>query len=75
MAQADRAPHSFKALQAQQYGDDVVRFCGIIHGSDTLCYGPSECGCGMLRRVKQRSFASGAHNLVSDLDATTMYSR
>src|SRR5262249_17411449 len=34
MAPADLASHSFKGLQAQQYGEEVVRFCSI-HGGDT----------------------------------------
>jgi hypothetical protein len=80
VTQADRAPHSLKTFQAQQHGDEVIRFY-IIHGSDILRYGSSE---GMriathyapgfleligqdypsLRDAKQRSLAPS-----SDLDA------
>ena len=32
---ADLALYPFEALEMPQHGDEIIRFCGIIHGIDT----------------------------------------
>jgi len=81
---ANLVRHPFKTFQAQQHGDEFVRFC-VIHGGDTLHYTFHSSAdamrrvprsldligqrCPRLCHAKQRSLALGILKLVADLEA------